>query len=384
MWLYCEIKQVREAFAEQISAAVSELNKATRPSDLGLSAEEFPFKIWRGSTRSRSAVRMDDELTLGEILEHRTRAHSKHSFVTKVESALIEVQPSGKLERMEVNLSAVHRCRGAGVLIPGPLKREQRCRDKIHADYEDREPWPPAASLLDIVRCTVAFDDPYAMAVMLAYLAKEFDVVRVKNRFENDVVEEVSAERLQAEFYAAETLDDDTHSKNDSGTKSDNYYRDVQLNLRPKGSNFICEVQLTLTGISILKKSEQNIYTLTRMASAEELTDTFVFSERHEFSSPDALPAGHETIISALPCDDDAGDFTPLLQVADPPFGSPESPRSPASTGSLRRRRRRASDSPASPASPVSVSGAFKTTPSEGEPLSSTEHWVTVLPGAAQ
>ena len=117
---------------------------------------------------------------------------------------------------------------------------------------------------------------------------------------------------------------------------------------------------------------------------SEATQDTFVFSERHEFSSPDALPAGHETIISALPCDDDAGEFTPLLQVADPPFGSPESPRSPASTGSLRRRRRRASDSPASPASPASVSGAFKTTPSEGEPVSSTEHWVTVLPGAAQ
>ena len=118
---------------------------------------------------------------------------------------------------------------------------------------------------------------------------------------------------MQAEFYAAETLDDDTYSKNGSGTKSDSYYRDVQLNLRPKGSNFICEVQLTLTGISILKKSEQSIYTLARMASGKELTDTFVFSERHEFSSPDALPAGEETISSALPCDDDAGEFAEPL-----------------------------------------------------------------------
>jgi hypothetical protein len=132
---------------------------------------------------------------------------------------------------------------------------------------------------VDIVRCAIAFDDPYAMAVMVAFLMKEFDVVRVKNRFEKDVVEEVSAERLQAEFYAAEMLGDDTDSTNESGAKSENFYRDVLVNLRPAGSDFICEVQLTFTGISILKKSEQKIYTLRRMKSAEELLDTFVFSE---------------------------------------------------------------------------------------------------------
>merc|ERR1719299_90565 len=58
------------------------------------------------------------------------------------------------------------------------------------------------------------------------------------------------------------------------------------MNIRPQGSDFVCEVQLTLTGISILKKSEQKIYTLARMASAEELLGTFVFSEYHEFVVP--------------------------------------------------------------------------------------------------
>ena len=101
----------------------------------------------------------------------------------------------------------------------------------------------------------------------------------MKNRFESDQVEEVSPERTLAEFYAAETLGMGTDS-----TKSDKMYRDVLINLRPKGSKFICEVQLTLTGISILKKSEQKIYTLARMASAEELTDTFVFSKDREVS----------------------------------------------------------------------------------------------------
>ena len=85
--------------------------------------------------------------------------------------------------------SALKRCRGAAVLVPGPLKRVQRCQDKIIADYEDKEPWPPAASLCDISRCSIALEDPYAMAVLVAYLKQEFTVLRVKNRFHRDDVE---------------------------------------------------------------------------------------------------------------------------------------------------------------------------------------------------
>ena len=51
--------------------------------------------------------------------------------------------------------------------MPGPMKTLQRCMDKIAADYASSEPWPPGASLLDIVRCTVILDDPYAMAAFV-------------------------------------------------------------------------------------------------------------------------------------------------------------------------------------------------------------------------
>jgi len=37
-------------------------------------------------------------------------------------------------------------------------------------------------------------------------------------------------------------------------------------------------VQVTLSGISILKKSEQLVYTLMRMAYPQELATTYVFS----------------------------------------------------------------------------------------------------------
>ena len=78
-------------------------------------------------------------------------------------------------------------------------------------------------------------------------------------------------ERILAEFHSAETLSEEAPLLGESASNSDNMYRDVLMNLRPKGSDFICEVQLTLTGISILKKSEQKIYTLARMTSAKEL-----------------------------------------------------------------------------------------------------------------
>ena len=98
--------------------------------------------------------------------------------------------------------------------MPGPLKGLQRSLDKIDGDYAGSEPWPPSASLLDIVRCTVILDDPYAMAVFVAYLRKEFQVVRVKNRFEHDEVEKVSVERLQAESRKSASENYSNYSRN--------------------------------------------------------------------------------------------------------------------------------------------------------------------------
>lgn len=211
--------------------------------------------------------------------------------MTAVNEDSFTVQPAGMLEVVEVDWTEVKRCRGAGVLIPGPVKQVQRCHDKITSDYEGKEPWPPAASLCDIVRCAVVLDDPYAMAVFVAYLEKTFDVVRIKNRFEQDEVEEVTAEQIHAEFYGADTQGEDTETQSNSTAYSDSsnkrttekMYRDILINIRPKGTDIICELQITLTGIAILKKSEQKVYSILRMVAAEELLQTYVFS-RQPFS----------------------------------------------------------------------------------------------------
>jgi hypothetical protein len=162
----------------------------------------------------------------------------------------------------------------------------QRCKDKIRADYVDEEPWPPAASLLDLVRCTVVMDDPYAMAVFIAYLQRTFRVVRIKNRFAGDAAEAVSVEQLLREFYAAETRGEDTDTESTASGSSglgsyEQMYRDIMLNIEMDGESgtpFVCEVQVTLSGITILKKSEQAVYTIMRMQSAEELLNTYVFA----------------------------------------------------------------------------------------------------------
>jgi hypothetical protein len=270
---------------------VEKLNKALTPSDVGLKPDEFQFMIWRG----RPVMSTDEIMYPGEVVAHPKKEQAQMpllSFVTSVEreSASVEVQPFGAGERLAVSRENVRaHSRGAAVFIPGPLKLAQRCRDKIATDEGERT-WPPASSLFDIVRCAIAFEDPYAMAVMVAFLQREFDVVRVENRFENDQVEEVSTERTLAEFYAAEMppiIYDEFYAADlgvdaDSKKDTDKMYRDVLIKLRPKGSDFICEVQLTLTGISILQKSEEKICTLARMTSAEELADTFVFSKQGE------------------------------------------------------------------------------------------------------
>jgi hypothetical protein len=165
-----------------------------------------------------------------------------------------------------------------------------RAEHKVQTDYCD-EPEPAAASILDLVRATVIFEEPYALAAFVKHAQKTLRVVRLKNRFEHDVGERISAARLQQEFYAAEAWgydDADSVASGDSGRESyDKMYRDVMLNVelpREDGDPFIAELQVALSGISILKKSEQTVYTIMRMKRPADLLGTFVFD--HALAEP--------------------------------------------------------------------------------------------------
>ena len=97
--------------------------------------------------------------------------------------------------------------------------------------------------------------------------------------------DQVTAAELQQQFYAAESWGYDDGSSDSSGdtygrTTYEKMYRDVLLNVevpREDGRPFIAEVQVALSSIAILKKSEQKVYSIMRMNSAAELRDTYVF-----------------------------------------------------------------------------------------------------------
>jgi hypothetical protein len=302
-WLRGESEAGRKEFFAAISKVISKFNSATRPSDLGLPASDFPFQIWRDQKKG-STLHDKAQVHLGEILERThidkgrpsisnsiSQAKLEHCYATDVAQDSLEVQVAGLEGRTRIATTEARRCRGAGVFVPGPVKREQRCLAKISNDYTD-DPWPQAASLVDLTRCMIVVDDPYAIAVLVAYLRKQFRVLRVKNRFADDeVMEKVSVERLQAEFYKAETHGDEEGTESCASGSSfssakltyDKFYRDVMVNLEMRAKNgmsFVCEVQITLSGITIIKKSEQAVYTIMRMESQSELTDTFVYSKR--------------------------------------------------------------------------------------------------------
>ena len=110
-------------FLEQMASAVEKLNKAVKPSDLGLLPEEFHFKIWRGA--GRSVMSTDERLYPGEVVAHSNAVNGRASssllsFVTSVEqeSTAVEVQPFGSGDRLEVVRDDVRaHNRGAGVFI---------------------------------------------------------------------------------------------------------------------------------------------------------------------------------------------------------------------------------------------------------------------------
>merc|ERR1719311_170459 len=74
-WLHSESEKLQDSFIQQVSDAVNDLNMATLPKDLGLSAKQYPFTLWRGAARA-TVVRASSDVAIGEIVEHTNRALS--------------------------------------------------------------------------------------------------------------------------------------------------------------------------------------------------------------------------------------------------------------------------------------------------------------------
>jgi hypothetical protein len=287
-WLLDEASRVRASFLSGLEEAVATFNRATTAADLKLDGR---YDLWRKKKRA-------GKLTIGDVVEVvdqrrgemwrrlGSKRNGRYAVVLNSSEEQYQLGISGAMEPRWIDRRCVQACCGAGVFLPGPPKLRARAEHKIRTDYA-AEPEPAAASLVDLVRATVVFEEPYSLACFVKYLQKTMRVLRVKNRFENDVVEKVSAAQLQQQFYAAESWGYDDESSNASGdtygrTTYDKMYRDVLLNVevpREGGAPFVAEVQVALSGIAILKKSEQKVYSIMRMKRAAELCDTFVFDQ---------------------------------------------------------------------------------------------------------
>lgn len=333
-WLLEQGAIVRTNFFKMVLDTVEIFNKAETPEDLGLSPKRFPFRLWREQPKSSGS----SQYAVGQIVEcsdlaqlprlsvsyHFQEQKKTICVVMNSRDSMCEILPQGRTATMLAVPALLQPCTGGGVMMNAPLKGYARAQHKVLNHYES-EIWPPAASVVDIVRCTILFDDPYAMAVMVAYLQRCFKVCRVKNRFEQDVLEEVTVAKLLLEFHSAETASDEAppafgpgihvQCGTEHGTivergpdgawrvdiggetrlvpeaqlnsprrtnVADAYekqYRDVLLNVEVPTEHgpFICEIQIGLASIAVLKKSEQKVYTLLRMEHASELQDIFVF-----------------------------------------------------------------------------------------------------------
>ena len=147
--------------------------------------------------------------------------------------------PSDVMESFAANCdTTVHR--GANSRRPywkmGPRKLRYRVLSKAASDYGELES-PKTSHVLDLVRCSGYFDDPFTLALCFAILKSLVDIVRVKNRFV---------------------------------APAPSGYRDMMLNVRLSNGH-VAEVQLGFDSMVMIKDWSTPYYTLARTQNTKEL-----------------------------------------------------------------------------------------------------------------
>eukprot|EP01084_Bolivina_argentea_P093848 168718_1 len=130
-----------------------------------------------------------------------------------------------------------------GEFHEGPLKTYQRCQAKVQNDYQDSE-FPRCAKLLDIIRCSLTFDNLSKMLMGYQY----FITFCKKNPNKLEIA------RIKNGFLAS--------SENHGG------YRDIKVNISYYSSKhdrkMICEVQFILRPFLNFKKKAHKLYSINR------------------------------------------------------------------------------------------------------------------------
>jgi len=122
------------------------------------------------------------------------------------------------------------------------------------------------AHLLDIVRCTVTFADPYALAAFHAFLLCKMDVRRTKNKF----------------LPAVGPLLGQGEMEGDGAPGEKSEYQDVLVNILwlAEGISHAVEVQLALHDLDQIRCFSHKPYKVCRMQGYMELVQQPVFTAK--------------------------------------------------------------------------------------------------------
>merc|ERR1719311_30438 len=162
-------------FVTMLKRTLEVFNRVSDPGELGLDKEKFPFKIWRDHVQVQETAGIGKKKSkiykpsVGEIIyvadenavnrgritwstQKSNKGDQGHYayFLNFMSDNQLLVQLSGQSRPVIVSPERVRACRGAAVLVAGPVKAKARINEKLRTDYKD-EPYPAAASLLDIL-----------------------------------------------------------------------------------------------------------------------------------------------------------------------------------------------------------------------------------------
>ena len=184
-------------------------------------------------------VKQQDDVKQQEDVEGE---HQK--LVDFIESNLAVSKLTATAKRINIEFQNVMRSvmTRYGEYKPGPIKKVERCVSKLENDY-DGAAFPKAARLLDLVRCSVAFNTIKQLLAgyqgFMKYIKRSpgtMKVARIKNGFIGDVEGGYRDLKVCVVFISA-----------------------MDPNLK-----MICEVQLILNQYLFEKKKMHKLYTLVR------------------------------------------------------------------------------------------------------------------------
>uniref|UniRef100_A0A7S2WS07 Uncharacterized protein n=1 Tax=Mucochytrium quahogii TaxID=96639 RepID=A0A7S2WS07_9STRA len=178
-------------FEQEMSTLIQRFNAASTPSDLGLDPERFPLRI------------------------------------------------------SSANMKGGKKAMFSGVSI----KTRKRLQEKMSHDYVSQVP-PIASHVVDLVRCQVVLDDPYALSIFFLLLDQTFTIQRVKNFF----IEDATQKRA---------------------------YKYVLLNLL-YDNKMVCEVQLALQDLTLIKEELHMFYQIERANQPKHVIKKFLFKPHTE------------------------------------------------------------------------------------------------------